>query len=91
MHFLVRDLKDVIAITINCPMRVFCRLGSIAVKPPRSAWSREALFVKYTRSTSSSSGSQPPEKHPWIAKVTAPKSFKPEERVLTFLAGLSNT
>jgi hypothetical protein len=71
-------------------MRVFCRLASIAIKPPRTIWSREALLVKYTRSTSSSSASQPPEKHPWIAQVAAPKSFKPEERVLTFLAGLPN-
>ena len=26
--------------------------------------------------------------HPWLSKVKAPASFTPEERVLTFLAGM---
>jgi hypothetical protein len=29
-----------------------------------------------------------PDQHPWLAKVPAPASFLPEERIMTFLAGI---
>ncbi len=29
--------------------------------------------------------------HPWLSKVKGPASFTPEERVLTFLAGLGSS